>query len=47
VIGFTGSSIWHTVAMFPPVPPEMIERGYTDFADRFPCVPSLNAWIGA
>ena len=35
VIGFTGSSIWHTVAMFPPVPPEMIERGYTDFADRW------------
>jgi sugar phosphate isomerase/epimerase len=35
VIGFTGSSIWHTVAMFPPVPPEMIERGYADFAQRW------------
>jgi sugar phosphate isomerase/epimerase len=35
VIGFTGSSIWHTVAMFPPVPPQMIERGYADFADRW------------
>lgn len=35
VIGFTGSSIWHVVAMFPPVPPEMIERGYQDFADRW------------
>lgn len=35
VIGFTGSSIWHTVAMFPPVPPEMIERGYEDFAERW------------
>lgn len=35
VIGFTGSSIWHTVAMFPPVPPGMIERGYQDFADRW------------
>ena len=35
VIGFTGSSIWHTVAMFPPVPPEMIDRGYADFADRW------------
>jgi sugar phosphate isomerase/epimerase len=35
VIGFTGSSIWHTVAMFPPVPPAMIERGYADFADRW------------
>ena len=35
VIGFTGSSIWHTVAMFPPVPPSMIERGYADFAERW------------
>jgi sugar phosphate isomerase/epimerase len=35
VVGFTGSSIWHTVAMFPPVPPSMIERGYQDFADRW------------
>jgi sugar phosphate isomerase/epimerase len=35
VIGFTGSSIWHTVAMFPPVPPAMIERGYADFAERW------------
>ena len=25
----------HTVAMFPPVPAEMIERGYQDFADRW------------
>jgi sugar phosphate isomerase/epimerase len=35
VVGFTGSSIWHTVAMFPPVPLSMIERGFTDFADRW------------
>ncbi|OIV35540.1 AP endonuclease [Mangrovactinospora gilvigrisea] len=35
VIGFTGSAIWKTVAMFPPVPPSMIERGYQDFADRW------------
>ena len=35
VIGFTGSSIWHTVAMFPPVPPSMIEAGYADFAGRW------------
>ncbi|MFE2187309.1 sugar phosphate isomerase/epimerase family protein [Streptomyces sp. NPDC059455] len=35
VTGFTGSSIWHTVAMFPPVPAETIERGYQDFADRW------------
>jgi sugar phosphate isomerase/epimerase len=35
VIGFTGSSIWHTVAMFPPVPQSMIDRGYEDFASRW------------
>ena len=35
VVGFTGSAIWHTVAMFPPVPESMIERGYADFADRW------------
>jgi len=35
VVGFTGSSIWHTVAMFPPVPSAMIEEGYADFARRW------------
>jgi sugar phosphate isomerase/epimerase len=35
VVGFTGSSIWHTVAMFPPVPASMIDAGYSDFADRW------------
>jgi sugar phosphate isomerase/epimerase len=35
VIGFTGSSIWYTLAMFPPTPDEMVERGYQDFADRW------------
>jgi len=35
VNGFTGSKIWKTVAMFPPVSPEMIEAGYKDFADRW------------
>ena len=35
VTGFTGSRIWHVLAMFPPVPPEMIENGYLDFADRW------------
>jgi sugar phosphate isomerase/epimerase len=35
VVGFTGSSIWHTVAMFPPVPAEMIDRGFADFAERW------------
>ena len=35
VNGFTGSPIWHVLAMFPPVPPSMIEDGYKEFADRF------------
>jgi sugar phosphate isomerase/epimerase len=35
VNGFTGSSIWHLLYSFPPVPKEMIERGYIDFAERW------------
>ncbi len=27
VVGFTGSSIWNTVAMFPPVPQSMVDAG--------------------
>jgi sugar phosphate isomerase/epimerase len=35
VVGFTGSSIWYTLAMFPPTPDATIEQGYQDFADRW------------
>jgi sugar phosphate isomerase/epimerase len=35
VNGFTGSKIWHVLALFPPVPQEMIDAGYQDFADRW------------
>lgn len=35
VNGFTGSSVWHLVYQFPPVPPEMIDKGYKDFARRW------------
>lgn len=35
VTGFTGSSIWKYVAMFPPASESMIEAGYQDFADRW------------
>ena len=35
VVGFTGSKIWKTVAMFPPVPQSMVDDGYADFADRW------------
>ena len=35
VIGFTGSSVWKYVAMFPPASAEMIADGYADFAARW------------
>jgi sugar phosphate isomerase/epimerase len=35
VVGFTGSSIWKYVAMFPPVTEAMVDAGYQDFADRW------------
>ena len=35
VVGFTGSAIWKYVAMFPPVGADVIEAGYSDFADRW------------
>lgn len=35
VNGFSGSSIWKYVAMFPPATDEMIDAGYRDFADRW------------
>ena len=33
VCGFTGSSIWHLLYSFPPVPPEAIDEGYRRFAE--------------
>jgi sugar phosphate isomerase/epimerase len=35
VNGFTGSSIWHLLYSFPPVPEKMIADGFKLFADRF------------
>ncbi|TPW77362.1 sugar phosphate isomerase/epimerase family protein [Schumannella soli] len=35
ITGFTGSSIWQYVAMFPPVGQDVIDAGYEDFADRW------------
>lgn len=35
MVGFTGSSVWPYVAMFPPVPASVIETGYEDFATRW------------
>ncbi|MDT0310061.1 sugar phosphate isomerase/epimerase family protein [Streptomyces sp. DSM 44917] len=45
VPGFTGSAIWKYVAMFPPVPEEVIDAGYRDFADRWN--PVLDAFDAA
>jgi sugar phosphate isomerase/epimerase len=42
VIGFTGSPIWHLLYSFPPVPPDMIEDGYKDFAKRW--IPILDEY---
>lgn len=35
VNGFTGSSIWHLLYSFPPVPESMIEDGFKHFADTW------------
>ena len=35
VNGFTGSSIWHLLYSFPPVPQSMIDAGYAQFAERW------------
>ena len=35
VNGFTGSSIWHLLYSFPPVPPDMIDAGFDLLAERF------------
>ena len=35
VNGFTGSSIWHLLYSFPPVPAAMIDAGFEDFAARW------------
>ena len=35
VNGFTGSSIWHLLYSFPPVPENMIEEVFAQFADRW------------
>ena len=35
VNGFTGSSVWHLLYSFPPVPGEWIDDGFRDFAERW------------
>lgn len=42
VNGFTGSSIWNYIYSFPPIPNEMIEKGFEDFAERW--IPILDEY---
>ncbi len=42
VVGFTGSSIWHMLAGFPPISEEVYEGGYRDFAERW--TPILDSY---
>jgi len=42
VNGFTGSPIWHLLYGFPPVPPDAIEEGFSEFASRWK--PILDAY---
>ena len=35
VNGFTGSTVWPMLYHFPPTPPELIDAGYREFADRW------------
>jgi sugar phosphate isomerase/epimerase len=35
VNGFTGSSVWHLLYSFPPNDFDAVERGYSDFAERW------------
>jgi sugar phosphate isomerase/epimerase len=46
VTGFTGSSIWPLLYSFPPVPPEMIEAGFRDFADRWEPILDVFSEVG-
>ena len=45
VNGFTGSGIWHLLYGFPPVPRDMIESGFAEFAERW--TPILDAFADA
>lgn len=46
VVGFSGSSIWKAVAMFPPASAEYIARGYADFAERWRPILDVYADLG-
>ena len=35
VTGFTGSPVWHLLYSFPPNDPDIVEKGYEEFAERW------------
>jgi sugar phosphate isomerase/epimerase len=46
VVGFTGSSIWKYLAMFPPVREELVEAGWVDFRKRWDPILDVFAECG-
>ncbi len=46
VNGFTGSSIWHLLYSFPPVPEASLDAGYADFAARWTPILDVFAEVG-
>lgn len=46
VVGFTGSSIWKYVAMFPPASEELVEAGWVDFKRRWEPILDVFAECG-
>ena len=46
VCGFTGSSIWHLIYSFPPVPGEMIDKGFRRFAELWNPILDVYAELG-
>ena len=46
VVGFTGSSIWKYLAMFPPAREELVEAGWVDFKKRWDPILDVFAECG-
>ena len=46
VVGFTGSSIWKYVAMFPPAREDLVEAGWIDFKKRWDPILDVFAECG-
>ncbi|HSK32994.1 MAG TPA: sugar phosphate isomerase/epimerase family protein [Propionicimonas sp.] len=46
VVGFTGSSIWKYLAMFPPARADLVEAGWVDFKERWDPILDVFAECG-